>query len=112
MKGIYDFIVKPKGNRYTNSKDVEGGSLILNTDNEKYQFTNREAIVISTPKVNNTNIKQGDKIIVHHNVFRRWQDVKHREKNSRSYFEEDKYFLSEDLIYAYNSGDGWKSLNG
>ena len=111
MKSIYDFVVKPKGSRYNNSKKVEGGNLIVNTDNEKFQHTNREAIVISTPIVNNTNIKTGDTVIVHHNIFRRWQDMKKAEKNSKSFFSEDKYFVNEDLIYAYNRGDGWKALN-
>ena len=111
MKGIYDFVVKPKGGRYSNSKKVKGGNLIVNTDNEKFQFTNREAIVISTPLINNTNIQEGDTIIVHHNIFRRWQDMRCNEKNSKSFFDEDKYFLNENLIYAYNNGDGWKALN-
>ena len=111
MKGIYDFVVKPKGGRYSNSKKVKGGNLIVNTDNEKFQFTNREAIVISTPLINNTNIQEGDTIIVHHNIFRRWQDMRCNEKNSKSFFDEDKYFLNENLIYAYNNGNGWKALN-
>ena len=112
MNSIYDFVVKPKGSRYNNSKKVEGGSLIVNTDNEKFQFTNREAVVISTPLVNNTNITEGDTIIVHHNIFRRWQNMKYEEKNSKSFFDEDKYFINKDLIYAYNKGDGWKALEG
>ena len=111
MKGIYDFVVKPKGGRYSNSKKVKGGNLIVNTDNEKFQFTNREAIVISTPLINNTNIQEGDTIIVHHNIFRRWQDMRCNEKNSKSFFDEDKYFLNENLIYAYNNGNSWKALN-
>ena len=40
---------------------------------------------------------------MHHNVFRRWHDVKGREKNSRSYWKEDKYIISEDQIYLYNN---------
>ena len=110
MNSIYDFVVKPKGSRYNNSMEIEGGNLIVNTDNEKFQHTNREAIVISTPLVNNTDIEKGDTIIVHHNIFRRWQDLKCKEKNSKSFFSEDKYFINEDLIYAYNKGDSWKAL--
>ena len=46
---------------------------------------------MSTPIAGHTNIKSGDTVIVHHNVFRRWHDVKGREKNSRSFFNESTY---------------------
>jgi hypothetical protein len=44
----------------------------------------------------------GDEVVVHHNIFRRWYDVKGREKNSRSYLKEDEYLVSEDQIFLYN----------
>ena len=86
MKSIYNFVVKPKGNRYNNTKKVGDSELILNTEIFNHQYINREAIVISIPIIGNTNIKTGDTIIIHHNVFRRWHNVKGIEKNSKSYF--------------------------
>ena len=47
MKSVYDFVVTPKGERYNNSKKVDGGNLILNTEIYNHQYVNREAIVIS-----------------------------------------------------------------
>ena len=32
MKSVYNFVVRPKGDRYNNKKEVEGGELILNTE--------------------------------------------------------------------------------
>ncbi|NVM20025.1 MAG: hypothetical protein HWN80_20155, partial [Candidatus Lokiarchaeota archaeon] len=56
-----------------------------------------------------TEIKPGDEIIVHHNVFRRFYDVRGNEKNSRSYFEEDMYFVKPDQLYAYKPpGSIWQ----
>ena len=75
--------------------------LILNTEIFNHQYVNREAIVVSTPMVGETDIKPGDTVIVHHNVFRRWHDVKGREKNSRSYFNESTYFIAQDQIFLY-----------
>ena len=46
MKSVYNFVVTPKGDRYNNKKEVEGGELILNTEIYNHQFVNREAIVI------------------------------------------------------------------
>ena len=91
MRGIYTFVVKPKGERYNNKKKVGEKELILNTEVYNHQYVNREAIVISTPIAGHTEIKAGDTVLVHHNVFRRWHDVKGIEKNSRSYFDENNY---------------------
>ena len=99
MKSVYNFVVRPKGDRYNNKKEVEGGELILNTEIFNHQYVNREAVVISTPIVGDTDIKAGDTVIVHHNVFRRWHNVKGIEKNSRSYFNESTYMISPDQIF-------------
>ena len=110
MKAVYGFLVKPKGDRYNNTVDVDDKKLIVNTEIYNHQYVNREAIVLSTPKINNTNIKEGDTILVHHNVFRRWHNVKKIEKNSRSYFKEGQYIVSEDQIFLYKTDKKWKPL--
>ena len=112
MKSIYNFVVKPKGERYNNTKKVGDSELILNTEIFNHHFTNREAIVISTPIVGNTDIKPGDTVIVHHNVFRRWHNVKGIEKNSRSYFNESTYFINQDQIFLYKRNDKWIAPKG
>ncbi len=112
MESVYNFVVTPKGNRYNNTKEVDGGKLILNTEIFNHQYVNREAIVVSTPMVGQTDIKPGDTVIVHHNVFRRWHDVKGREKNSRSYFNESTYFIAQDQIFLYKRDDEWKAPKG
>jgi len=112
MESVYNFVVTPKGDRYNNTKKVDGGKLILNTEIFNHQYVNREAIVVSTPIVGQTDIKPGDTVIVHHNVFRRWHDVKGREKNSRSYFNESTYFIAQDQIFLYKRDDEWKAPKG
>ena len=99
MRSVYNFVVKPKGERYNNTKKVEGGDLILNTEIYNHQYVNRVAKVISTPIIGDTDIKPGDEVIIHHNVFRRWHNVKGIEKNSRSYFNENTYFINYDQIF-------------
>lgn len=110
MQGLFDFVVKPKGSRYNNVKKIGDKELILNSEIFNHQYVNREAVVVSTPKIIPTDIKPGDTIIVHHNVFRRWHDQQGVERNSRGYFKEDKYFVSMDQIYLYQNKDGWFSL--
>ena len=112
MKSIYNFVVKPKGERYNNTKKVGDSELILNTEIFNHQYINREAIVISTPIIGDTDIKPGDTVIVHHNVFRRWHNVKGVEKNSRSYFNECTYFTANDQIYLYKRKNKWLAPKG
>jgi hypothetical protein len=107
MKSVYNFVVKPKGKRYNNAKKVGDSELILNTEIFNHQYVNREAIVISTPIIGDTDIKAGDTVVVHHNVFRRWHNVKGVEKNSRSYFNEDTYFINHDQIFLYKRNNKW-----
>jgi len=112
MKSIYNFVVKPKGERYNNSKQIDGGELIVNTEIYNHQYVNRNATVISTPIIGNTDIRPGDEIIVHHNVFRRWHNVHGEEKNSRSYFDEQTYVISEDQVFLYKRDNKWKTMKG
>ena len=111
MKAYKDFIVSPIGERYNNSKKIGDKELVLNTEIYNHQFVNRSAIVIDTPLLFESPLKQGDEIIVHHNIFRRWNDVKGREKNSRSYWKDNKYIISKDQIFLYKRGD-WVAMPG
>jgi len=112
MRAPFDFVIEPKGNRYNNAKKVGEKNLILNTEIYNHQFVNREAIVKSIPTAFKTNIKPGDTIITHHNVFRRWHDIKGKEKNSRSFFNENTYLVKEDQIFLYKRNKDWQALKG
>ena len=107
MKSVYDFVVTPKGERYNNTKKLDGGELILNTEIHNHQYVNREATVVSTPIVGHASIMAGDTVLVHHNVFRRMHNIKGVEKNSRSYFNESTYFIGGDQIFLYKRDGEW-----
>ena len=113
MRSYKDFLVSPIGERYNNSKKIENKELILNTEIFNHQYCNRNARVIATPLLFQSPINVGDEVIIHHNVFRRWLNIKGIEKNSRSYFSEDKYLVSEDQIYLYKSNNNnWQTIPG
>ena len=112
MKSVYNFVVTPIGERYNNTKKVGDSELILNTEIFNHQYVNRKASVISTPIIGETDIQAGDDVIVHHNVFRRWHNVKGIEKNSKSYFNESTYFVSQDQIFLYKKYWEWKTPKG
>jgi len=112
MKSVYNFVVTPIGERYNNTKKVGDSELILNTEIFNHQYINRKASVISTPIIGETDIQAGDDVIVHHNVFRRWHNVKGVEKNSKNYFNESTYFISQDQIFLYKRYWEWKTPKG
>ena len=104
MKAVFDFIVTPKEQKQT--------SFILNTELQNHLFVNRIGVVLATPINNDTGIKEGDEIVVHHNVFRTFRDIKGKEKKSKSFYKDNLYFVSPNQIYAYKRTVQWKALKG
>tara|TARA_E500000331_G_scaffold214562_1_gene205757 strand:+ start:485 stop:1072 length:588 start_codon:yes stop_codon:yes gene_type:complete len=113
MQSLFDYIISTH-NRYNNTININNKKLIVNTEitERDFQFVNRVGTVLSIPKSNNSIIKKGDEVIVHHNVFRRWYDIHQNEKNSSSFLEENKYIVPEDQIFAYKRQEKWNSLPG
>ena len=112
MKSVYNFVVKPIGKRYNNVKKVGDKELIINTEIFNHQYVNRLATVISKPIIGDTDIDVGSDVILHHNVFRRWHNVRGIEKNSKSYFNEDTYIVNIDQIFLYKKFWEWHSPKG
>ena len=112
MQSIFNFIIEPIGGRYDNKRKVGDKELIINTELQNHNFVNRKAKVVSIPKVVKTHIEIGDEVIVHHNIFRRYHDVKGIEKNSKSYYKEDLYFAWPDQVYLYKRKDKWVANDG
>ena len=110
MKSLFDFIVEPVGQRYNNEIKIGDKSLIINTKVESYKSVNNIAKVISVPLIYKTVIQPGDLLMIHHNVFRRFYDIKGKEKNSKSYFKDNLYFVQLDQVYLYKKNDNWKAF--
>ena len=112
MKALYNFIIEPVGERYNNKKNIGGADLILNTELHNHNYSNRIAKVLALPSEIKTEIQVGDNVIVHHNVFRRFKDIRGQEKNSKSYYTENVYFANEDQIYAYKRKNKFVACKG
>mgnify|MGYP003658973944 CR=1 FL=1 len=99
MKSLYDFIVEPLGEAYSNEIKINDKKLILNTKIESFKFVNRHAIVKQIPLAYSTGVKVGDIII------------QGKKKQSRSFFKDNLYFCSVDQVYLYKNKYGWNSFN-
>ena len=110
MKSLYDFIIQPMGDKYSNTVKIGNKDIVVNTKIENWKFVNRLAIVKETPLAFDTKIKKGDIVIIHQNVFRTFYDMKGRKKKSRSYFKDDLFFCAIDQLYLYKNKNGWHSF--
>ena len=110
MNSVYQFIIKPIGKRYDNELKVGDKKLIINSSISSHKFVNRKAEIVAIPLAFETELKKGDKVIVHHNIFRRYYNQKGKSVNSGKYFKDDMYFASEDQIYMKQVGNSWSTL--
>ena len=111
MRSVYDFIIRPVGERYSNELKVSDKKLILNSKIESHKFVNNIAEVVSTPLAVTTPVKVGDEVLVHHNIFRRYYNIKGEEVNSSKYFKDNMYFCQLDQIYMYKHIYSWNTFN-
>ena len=111
MNSLYDFIVTPLNERYNNTKSISGKEVVINSNIENFKAISTLAKVISVPLAFNCEIEEGDIVHIHHNIFRRWYNVKGVERNSRSYFKDDLYFCGVDQLYLYKKNNVWNSFS-
>ena len=93
MKSPFYFIVESLINkRYNNTKSISGLDVIISTSEEDYISSNRFAKVIEVPLGYKGPISSGDTLLVHHNVFKYYYDMKGNQKSGKSFFKDDKLF--------------------
>ena len=104
------FIVKPvNGKRYNNTKEIGGVEFITSTSEEEVAASNREAEVIAVPLNYKGEIEPGDTLLVHHNVFKFYNDMKGRRQSGRSFFKEDLFFIEDEQFYMYKKNNKWNA---
>jgi hypothetical protein len=101
------FIVEPKGGkRYANTTD---DGLIVSVSQEDAKSSNRIAIVRAVPINYDGPVEVGDCLLVHHNVFKLYYDMRGRERSGRSHFYDNLFFVDDQQYFAYRKGGYWFS---
>lgn len=112
MQSPFYFIVKPnKGKRYDNTKQIAGIEFIVSTSEEDYKFANRLAHVVEVPLGYKGPIQIGDTLLVHHNAFKFYNDMRGRQKSGKSFFKDDLFFIETDQFFMYKQDGRWKSYD-
>lgn len=112
MKSPYYFIITPdKNKRYDNTINIEGMDFIASTSQEDFKFSNRVGIVQEVPLRYDGQIKKGDKVLVHHNVFKYYYDMKGKQKSGRSFLKDNTFFVDESQFFAYKQNGSWNAYS-
>ena len=112
MQSPFYFIVKPVGRkRYSNTKDISGVEVVVSTSEEDHRFSNRYAEVIETPARYSGPVRPGDTLLVHHNAFKFYNDMKGRRKSGKSFFREDVFLIEPDQFFMYFSDGEWHAYD-
>ncbi len=110
MKSPFGFIVTPVNDtRYDNVKKIGEVDFITSSSKEDHTVSNRFANVISTPINYDGDVKVGDILVVHHNVFKYYNDMKGREKSGRSFLKDNLFIVEPNQFFMYKQDGQWKS---
>ena len=110
MKSPHYFIIKPLNDRrYDNVKNIGGIDLITSVSQEDHTVSNRFAEVIETPINYNGPVSKGDTLLVHHNVFKYYYDMKGKQRSSTNYFQDNLFFVDEERFFMYKNKNGWNA---
>jgi|TARA_R110000851_G_scaffold307518_1_gene466079 hypothetical protein len=112
MKSPFSFIVKPINNRrYSNVKNIGGVDFITSTSEEDHTVSNRYAEVVETPINYTGEVEVGDTLLVHHNVFKFYNDMYGRRKSGKSFFKDDLFFIDPDQFFLFKRNGKWKGYH-
>ena len=102
MRSPYNFIVTPlKNKRYDNIKDIGDVEFITSVSKEDHKTSNRFAKVVALPIHYNGPIKEGDTLLVHHNVFKLYYDMQGVEKSGRSFLKDNLFLIDNEQFFLY-----------
>lgn len=111
MKSPHFFLIKPKGDEYQNDIEIAGQKITVNSTVEDHRHVNRFAEVLEVPIHYEGPIKKGDTLVVHHNIFRIYYDMKGRPRKSPNYFKEGVYLIEPLQFYLYHNGTEWNAVD-
>lgn len=108
MKSPTDFIVTPRENkRYSNTKNIGGIDFLVSSSEEDARTSNRYAEVKALPINYCGPIKTGDTLLVHHNVFKFYNDIKGRRKSGKSFLKDNLFLVDSEQFFMFKQDDKW-----
>lgn len=112
MQSPDKFIVKPVNDqRYNNTKTINGIEFVVNATTESHLHANREAEVVELPMNYKGDIKKGDTLLVHHNVFKFYYDTKGRLASSGNFLKDNLFLVDQENFFMVKSDNTWRAVD-
>jgi len=112
MKSPFCFIVTPYNKRrYDNIKYYGDKKFFTSTSEEDHTVSTRFATVVETPINYSGQVKKGDTLVVHHNVFKYYNDIYGRQKSGRSWLMDDLFLVEPEQFYLFKQNNKWISYS-
>jgi len=110
MRSPYNFIVEPLNDRrYDNVKDMDGTEVITSVSQEDHISSNRQATVVALPISYEGPVRVGDTLLVHHNVFKFYYDMKGVQKSGRSFLKDNLFLVDYEQFFLYKQDGEWNA---
>lgn len=108
MRSPLGFIVTPYGGRrYANERD----GLLLSTSQEDHLHSNRVGVVKHLPTGYDGPIEEGCHLLVHHNVFKFYNDMSGRQRSGRAFLGDDEFLVEDGQYYMWRrEGSDWTTV--
>ena len=105
------YVIVETSSAYNNEKQItEDIIIVVNTTIESVEHINRKAKVISSPPF--TVLKEGDEVILHHNIFRLRNGIRGERVQSNFFIKDNQYFVPPTEIFMFKrDGQDWEALN-
>lgn len=87
----------------------EINGVIVNSTIESVECIQRVATVVSAPLC--TILKKGDKVVVHHNIFRKRNSTRGNVVESNYHIDNNLYFVPLTEVFMYKRGDKWTAID-
>lgn len=108
MKAV-DYLIVKTDQAYNNEKDLGNGvKIVVNSTIESIEHINRKATVVSAPDY--TILKEGDEVIIHHNIFRKRNGLGGALTESNYFIKDNTYFVPLTEVFLYKRDNKWSSL--
>lgn len=113
MRSPHSFIVRPKEARYKRAVDVGNGKrLEVTASIENAKDVDKRAVVVATPLIYDGPIREGDEVIIHHNIFRNYYNSKGKLTYTRAYLYDDLFYAADFEVFMYNRDGRWMPHGG
>lgn len=104
-----NFVIVEVDKAYNNEKKIGDVSLVVNSTIESVEHINRIGKVIAAPSF--TPLKEGDSVIIHHNICRLRNGIKGLQVESDYHIENFTYFVPLTEVFMYKrEGEEWTAL--